>query len=53
MKVLWQSLIKAILFLFVKIEPRHEETNKVVVRPVQTQISLGIRPVWSESSLRA
>ena len=26
-------------------EPRHDKTNKIVVRPVKTQISLGIRPV--------
>ena len=31
-------------------EPRHDKTNNVVVRPAQTQISLGIRPVWSEPS---
>ena len=36
-----------------KIEPRHDKTNKVSVRPTKTQISLGIRPVWSESSLSA
>ena len=30
------------------IEPRHDKTNKVSVRPAKTQISLGIRPVWSE-----
>ena len=30
-------------------EPRHDKTNKMSVRP-KTQISLGIRPVWSESS---
>ena len=35
------------------IEPRHEKTNKMSVRPAKTQISLGIRPVWSESSLSA
>ena len=35
------------------IEPRHDKTNKVSVRPAKTQISLGIRPVWSESSLSA
>ena len=29
-------------------EPRH---NKMSVRPAKPQISLGIRPVWSESSL--
>ena len=34
-----------------KYEPRHDKTNKMAVRPAQTQISLGIRPVWSESSL--
>ena len=31
-------------------EPRHDKTNKVTVRPAMTQISLGIRPVLSESS---
>ena len=34
-------------------EPRHDKTNKVTARPAKTQISLGIRPVWSESSLSA
>ena len=34
-------------------EPRHDKTNKMSVRPTKTQISLGIRPVWSESSLCA
>ena len=32
-------------------EPVHDKTNKVTVRPAKTWISLGIRPVWSESSL--
>ena len=32
-------------------EPRHDKTNNVAVRPAKIQISLGIRPVWSESSL--
>ena len=32
-------------------ELRHDKTNKMSVRPAKTQISLGIRPVWSESSL--
>ena len=32
-------------------ERQNDKTNKVIVRPVKTQISLGIRPVWSESSL--
>ena len=35
------------------IEPPHDKTNKMTVRPAKTQISLGIRPVWSESSLCA
>ena len=34
-------------------EPRHDKPNKMSVRPAKTQISLGIRPVWSESSLCA
>ena len=29
------------------------KTNKMTVRPAKTQINLGIRPVWSESSLCA
>ena len=29
----------------------HDKTNKMSVRPAKTQISLGIRPVWSETSL--
>ena len=32
-------------------EPPRDKTNKVSVRPAKTQISLGIRPIWSESSL--
>ena len=34
-------------------EPPRDQTNNVVVRPAKTQISEGIRPVWSESSLSA
>ena len=34
-------------------EPRHDKTNKMSVRPAKTQISLGIRLVWLESSLFA
>ena len=34
-------------------EPWHIKTNNVTVCPAKTQISLGIRPVWSESSLCA
>ena len=32
-------------------EPPHDKTNKMNVHPAKTQIRLGIRPVWSESSL--
>ena len=32
--------------------PRHRKTNKMSVCLAKIQISLGIRPVWSESSLR-
>ena len=38
-------------FLCHTFEPPHDKTNKMSVRPAKTQISLGIRPVWSESSL--
>ena len=34
-------------------EPPHDKTNKMTVRSAKTQISLGIHPVWSESSLSA
>ena len=34
-------------------EPRHDTINKMSLRPAKTQISLGIRPVWSESLLCA
>ena len=34
-------------------EPPRDKTNKMSVRPAKTQISLGIHPVWSESSLYA
>ena len=40
-------------FLLLAYEPRHDKTNKVSVHPAKTQISLGIRPVWSEFSLSA
>ena len=41
------------IYLFEENEPPHDKTNKVAVRPAKTQISLGIRPVRSESSLCA
>ena len=34
-----------------KYEPSHDKINNVVLRPAKTQISLGIQPVRSESSL--
>ena len=34
-------------------EPQHDKPTKWHVRPANTQISPGIRPVWSESSLCA
>ena len=39
--------------IFNIIEPPHDKTNKMTVPPAKTQISLGIRPVRSESSLCA
>ena len=33
-------------------EPWHDKTNKVAVRQAKTQISLGIRPVWSVFAVR-
>ena len=38
---------------FVNNEPPHDKTNKMTVLPVKTQISIGIRQIWSESSLCA
>ena len=35
----------------IKGEPPHDKTSKMTVRPTKTEISLGIHPVWSESSL--
>ena len=32
-------------------EPPHDKSTKWHLRPAETQISLGIRPFWSESSL--
>ena len=49
----WRHYIPRCGVILWKIEPLHDKTNKVTVRPAKTQISLGIRPVWSESSLSA
>ena len=45
--------LKSFLLFPSIIEPRHDKTNNVAVCPAKTQISLGIRPVWSEPSLCA
>ena len=42
-----------LLFAHTINEPPHDKTSIVAVRPAKTQTSLGIRPVWSESSLCA
>ena len=34
-------------------EPPHDKTNKMTLRTAKAQISLAIRPVWSETSLSA
>ena len=34
-------------------EPPRDKTNKVSVRAAKTQISLGIRPVWSVFAVRS
>ena len=48
------SLCLGILFAGISLnEPQHDKTNKMSVCPAKTQISLGIRPVWSEASLSA
>ena len=33
-------------------EPLHDKTNKMTLHPAKTQISLGIRPVWSDFAVR-
>ena len=51
---LWLERINAVVFekdVINLYEPPHDKTNKVSVCPVKTQISLGIHPVWSETSL--
>ena len=53
-KLIWWYILPP-LFYFKEgtFEPWHDKTNKMSMRPAKTQISLGIRPVWSESSLCA
>ena len=45
------SVICTIAKLKSQYEPPRDKTNNVAVRPAKTQISMGIHPVWSESSL--
>ena len=48
-----REVIKHVLS-FLTHELQHDKTNKMTsVRPAKTRISLGIRPVWSESLLCA
>ena len=48
-----REVIKHILSFLIH-EPQHDKTNKMTsVCPAKTRISLGIRPVWSESLLSA
>ena len=42
--IVFQSVLLVWVMVF---EPGHDKTNKVTVCPAKTQISLGIRPVWS------
>ena len=52
---IWNDCIvkKKTYFTHYPCEPPHDKTNKMSVRPAKTQIRLGIRPIWSESSLSA
>ena len=43
----------SIRFTPLPLEPWHDKINKLSVHPAKTQVSLGICPVWSESSLSA
>ena len=50
------KILKSFNFLFCLFciyEPRHDKSNKMACAPVKSQISQGIRRVWSESSLSA
>ena len=53
----WSSIVSVpdhcLFIYFLKVSRDMTKPTKMTVRPVNTQISLGIRPVWSESSLSA
>ena len=38
------------VYAFCYYEPPRDKTTKMTMRPAKTQISLGVRPVWSASS---
>ena len=52
-RVLFTHIVDVGILNYLSPEPRHDKTKKVPVRPAKTQISLCIRPIWSESSLSA
>ena len=43
-----KSILTSEELILRKYVPWHDKTNKMAVHPAKTQISLGIRPVWSE-----
>ena len=49
----WKTVLNIWLgkYTGTEIEPPNDKTNKMTAPPAKTQISLGIRPVWSESLL--
>ena len=49
----YSTLSFALIPIVIIFEPPRDKTNKMTLRPAKTQISLGIRPVWSESLLSA
>ena len=51
--ICWSFGINELILSCYEYEPRHDKTYNISVRPAKTQISLGIRPVLSESSLFA
>ena len=48
---LFRDLLLVTFVQFVEFEPPHAKPTKWHLRPAKTQISLGICPIWSESSL--
>ena len=48
-----ERFLKNLIFLFHYMSRYMTKPKPVSARPAKTQISLGIRPVWSESSLSA